>query len=134
MFTYNVTHHAACGMPIPLLTGEEELTTARDRVARRLRYLRAEGFPVWTLEAGRKWEIGEPLGCVLIPDDSGLLVFRSVKVKAPECWYCGCECDREEPNSGWSCSCQDPMEEEEESSCDCGLMTCGCDSGEEGLS
>lgn len=50
---------------------------ARARVAERIRELVRDGFPVSMRERGRKWEVLEPEGCALVPDECGELVLES---------------------------------------------------------
>lgn len=51
--------------------------SARVRVAERIRELRRAGFPVSVSKRGSKWEVHEPEGCSLVPDDCGELVLDS---------------------------------------------------------
>lgn len=53
---YTVTHHAYCGMPVPILEERDESTRdeARAAVARRILQLRRDGYPVVTLERGER--------------------------------------------------------------------------------
>lgn len=123
-----LTHYAACGMPIPIVDKQDSATMeeARERAARRIRHLRREGFPVRVLARGRRWEVGEPEGCVLIPDDTGELVLRAFDALAEKYGRCR-ECDE----SNWAeggrgevyclnCTCPD-----------CESTFCQCDMGEE---
>lgn len=73
---WTVSAHAWSGCsPSPEDFETEE--DARSRVARILRKRRAAGFPVSTLERGARWEVLEPEGCALVPDECGTLVLDS---------------------------------------------------------
>lgn len=45
----------------------------RKIAAETIRSRRNDNFPVYCLEKGIKWEVGEPEGCMMIPDDAGIL-------------------------------------------------------------
>lgn len=69
MHTLNFS--AYCGMTMKIAEGDSD--TVRKAAARILRHRRNNDFPIWCLEKGNKWEIGEPEGCMMVPDDSGIL-------------------------------------------------------------
>lgn len=69
MFTLNF--FAYCGMSMKIAEGEE--TAVRKAAANLLRRRRNQDFPVWCLNKGNKWEIGEPEDCMMVPDTSGIL-------------------------------------------------------------
>ena len=52
---------------------EGEETAVRKAAANLLRRRRNQDFPVWCLNKGNKWEIGEPEDCMMVPDTSGIL-------------------------------------------------------------
>lgn len=71
-----VQTRAYCGML--LLHGEyEDLADARTRAAKRLRYLRGEGYPITKLDH-HEWEIEEPEGCLMVPDACGILRIATI--------------------------------------------------------
>jgi hypothetical protein len=110
--TYKLTHYAACGMPIPLIDKYDnaELEEARQGVARRLRYLRREGYPISVLEKGREWEISDPDDSIMVSDNCGILCLRPIRVPTYECWICGFDIAQ-----GEECNCNQPLEEEDQS-------------------
>lgn len=70
MFTLNF--FAYCGMSsMKIAEGEE--SAVRKAAANLLRRRRNQDFPVWCLDKGNKWEIGEPEDCMMVPDTSGIL-------------------------------------------------------------
>lgn len=69
MFTLNFS--AYCGMTMKIAEGDSD--TVRKAAAKLLRRRRNNDFPVWCLEKGTKWEVGEPEDCMMVPDDSGIL-------------------------------------------------------------
>lgn len=109
---YTVTHHAYCGMAVPIVGERDESTReeARTTAARRIRSLRREGYPVVVLERGERWEVQEPEDSVLVPDDCGILSlvgFNPLARKYGKCRECGSSSDWQEGGRGevW-CSCQ----------------------------
>jgi hypothetical protein len=74
---FTVTMHAYCGMAVPIET-TEDLAEARAAAARYLRRQRRADYPVTTLRRGRAWEVQEPEDCILVPDDSGVLVLAGL--------------------------------------------------------
>lgn len=110
MITFTLTHYAYCGMHVPIIDTYDraEREEARSRAARRLRSMRQQGYPVVTLERGRKWEVQEPEDCVLVPVECGILSLSAVKPKTFRCWNCG-----DDIEEGESCNCQEPVDEEE---------------------
>jgi len=117
---FTLTHHAYCGMPIPLVEEQEQATReeARDRAARRLRYLRSEGMPIVTREKGERWEVLCPEDAVLVPDYCGELVLRGfdpLARKYGKCRECGFDSEWIEDGRGdVYCSCQETEEWSEE--------------------
>jgi hypothetical protein len=77
MSAFTVQLAAYCGMRVPY--GEyESLDEARDRVAKRLRYVRNRlECPVAKLDR-HEWEVMEPEGCMMVPDFCGILTIREV--------------------------------------------------------
>lgn len=61
-----------------------------DMPARQLRRYRRNGYPVSILARGQEWEIGEPEGCMMVPDDCGTLAIRH---DTYECRECGSACE-----------------------------------------
>lgn len=57
----------------------------RDAAARLLRVSRAEGFTVFVLESGRRYEVTGPEDQLMVSDSEGLLYL----VDARPCGYCG---------------------------------------------
>jgi hypothetical protein len=109
--SFNLTLNAYCGMPIPIIEGGDK-EDCRKAAARRIRFLRADGFPVATLEPGQAWEVQEPEDCCLVPDSCGVLRMSPVQVRVFECWECGSDI-----REGESCDCQEPWED---------TVDCGC--------
>jgi hypothetical protein len=70
--TYNVTHYAYCGMEIPLGTGftHEE---ARQRFERRISWFQRVFNGEVLREGLDRAELCEPDGCMLVPDECGIL-------------------------------------------------------------
>ena len=68
---YTLNFSAYCGMSMKIAEGDYE--TVRHAAAKILRRRKNNDFPVWCLEKGKKWEIGEPEDCMIVPDDSGIL-------------------------------------------------------------
>jgi hypothetical protein len=106
--TFKLTLNGYCGMPIPIVD-EGDKEDCRKAAARRIRALRADGYPVVTLEPGQAWEVQEPEDCVLIPAWCGVLRLAPLPIRVFECWECGFDIPE-----GESCNCQEPCEEEEE--------------------
>jgi hypothetical protein len=105
MANYNLTQYAYCGTPIPLVVDNDE-ETCRTFAARRLSLLRSQGFPVTVRKKGKEWEVGEPEGCCLVPDDSGILSIDPVPSPYGECRECGSSDDwHEQPRGGAICGC-----------------------------
>jgi len=68
----------------------------RDSAAAMLRKMRRRGFPVFTLERGQRWEIGEPEGCQAVPDACGTL---AIEHETHSCDECGQEYETHEEAS-----------------------------------
>ena len=121
--TYSLVHHAYCGMPIPL-EEKEDKETCRQAAARRIRSLRLQGFPVVTLDKGRRWEVQEPEGTFLVPDECGILLLAQEPSPYGACPECGDEWDWHSDGRGSVlCGCQ--------ACCDCGEVwghSAGCSS------
>lgn len=74
MTSATLTHQAYCGMNVPLGAGDIE--TMRAKAARILRRRRNAGFPCTKLGDGQ-WEIMEPEDCMMIPDQSGVMILTA---------------------------------------------------------
>jgi hypothetical protein len=134
--TFRLTLMGYCGMPIPIVE-EGDKADCREEAARYIRNLRADGYPVVTVEPGQEWEVQEPDDCGMIPDECGMLLLRPVKVRVYECRVCGYDV-----MEGETCSCEEPCEEEEpcslcyspngscrceeEPACSCSSLVCSC--------
>lgn len=82
-----VAHHAYCGMTVP--HGEyDTLPSARVKIAAILRRRRRQGFPIAVLTRGREWEVQEPDGALMVPDQCGILTL-AVKHRPHACGECG---------------------------------------------
>ena len=68
---YALNFSSYCGMSMKIAEGDFE--DIRKMAAKIIRSRRNNDFPVYCLEKGNKWEVGEPEGCMMIPDDSGIL-------------------------------------------------------------
>lgn len=73
---YRVMFYAYCGMSHMVGGYEYPLGEARELAARIIRKRRKSGHPVWTLNKGTKWEVGEPEDCPMVPDSAGILSIR----------------------------------------------------------
>jgi len=60
---------AYCGMMTVNVTGD----SCRDLAAALIRKRRKEGFEVTTLERGKEWEVIEPNGVMIVPEECGFL-------------------------------------------------------------
>lgn len=68
---YTLDFYAYCGMSMELVKGgKKEVRKAASNILRRRR---KQDYPVWSLDKGTRWEIGEPEDCILIPDSCGIL-------------------------------------------------------------
>jgi hypothetical protein len=76
MFTLNFS--AYCGMSMKIAEGDSD--SVRKVAADILRHRRKD-FPIYCLEKGNKWEIGEPEGCMMIPDSCGILKISEEEVE-----------------------------------------------------
>jgi hypothetical protein len=106
--TFKLTLHGYCGMPIPIVE-EGDMAECRSAVAQEVRRLRAQGFPVVTLEKGTEWEVQEPEDSCMVPDECGVLHLRPIKIRVFDCWNCGADL-----LEGESCNCMEACEEEQE--------------------
>jgi hypothetical protein len=75
---YRLKFHAYCGMTT-FDEGYESRAMARASVSALLRRRRKSGHQVTVLERGESWEVGEPEGCMMIPDTAGILYLAKVK-------------------------------------------------------
>ena len=74
---YRVQFYSYCGMPgLPHEFRDRE--DARSKAAAVLRARRRAGYQTITLTKGGEWEVLEPDNCLLVPDDCGQLVLRSI--------------------------------------------------------
>jgi hypothetical protein len=105
--TFLVSLMGYCGMRIPIVD-EGDKQECRSAVAKELRTLRAQGYPVQTQKKGESWEVCEPEDCAMVPDSCGILSLRPIKLRVFECYICGCDIPE-----GESCNCEEPCEEEE---------------------
>lgn len=78
MLRCHVDMRAYCGMSYRITPAGADRDDARDAAARYLRRKRAQGRQVCTLEKGSRWEIMEPEGCLMVPDDAGTLALVEV--------------------------------------------------------
>lgn len=115
--TFKLTLHGYCGMPIPIVD-EGDMAECRSAVAQEVRRLRAEGFPVVTLEKGTEWEVQEPADCDMVPDSCGILHIRPIQIRVFACFTCGFDVPE-----GESCDCHLCAE--------CGQECCSCGQEEE---
>lgn len=70
--SFSLHHGAFCGMQTEIESGESR-ADIRQTCAAKLREYRRDGYIVTTLTRGESWEIGEPDGCAMVPDDCGIM-------------------------------------------------------------
>jgi hypothetical protein len=68
---HTLNFYAYCGTMMEIAKGDED--EVRKAAARVIRRRRNQDFPVWSLNKGRRWEIGEPEDCMMIPHSCGIL-------------------------------------------------------------
>ena len=108
--TFRVVMYAYCGMSYDVATGLDRrsaMVAIGRLAARRIR----SGHPTTrTFGAGGlpEYEFSEPEDCALIPDTAGTAAIVEETVPAWECAECG-----DILPIGTSCTCQDPIEEEQ---------------------
>lgn len=101
-----LTHHAYCGMEIPLI--ESDRATCRGFAANRLSLLRSEGYPVTVLTRGRQWEVGEPDSVHLVPDACGVLTLEDDPAYERTCGFCEGEFTTDDRTRVYCClACED---------------------------
>ncbi len=69
---WKLTHAAYCGM-VSELESDAYRHVVRSRAAYEVRCARRKGFDVVTRSRGAEWEVLEPQGCCLVPDECGTL-------------------------------------------------------------
>ncbi len=69
---WKLTHAAYCGM-VRVLEADADPQIGRSRAACEIAHARRQGFDVMTRRKGEEWEILEPEGCCLVPDECGIL-------------------------------------------------------------
>ena len=70
--SFSLKHFAYCGMS-RTIEDRETMADARWYAARYIRLSRREGFKVATLARGSRWEVLEPEGAYMVPDECGTL-------------------------------------------------------------
>lgn len=81
---YRVSFSAYCGLSRPYLMHDDRAAARKDAAAI-LRRRRRLGLPCVTLERGARWEVLEPEGALMVPDDCGLLALEHVTYECEEC-------------------------------------------------
>jgi len=84
---YHLLQFPYCGLSMPPAVFDHE-EAARNMAAALLRRRRSQGFPVSILARGREWEVGEPEGAALVPDQCGTV---ELSHQTFECRECGTE-------------------------------------------
>lgn len=102
MKTYALTHHAYCGMAVPM--GEGDYSDMRAKAAQVLKRRRNQGYPVSRI-ALNQWEIESRDDDAMVSDHCGILALVEVKPRTVECRECGSDVEL-----GESCDCQQPID------------------------
>lgn len=84
---YHVKQFPFCGLSM-LPRVLDDRAEARDYAAELLRRRRRQGFPVSILNVGQSWEVGEPEGAAMVPDQCGTI---ELVHQTFECTECDCE-------------------------------------------
>lgn len=75
-----------CGLSMPVDTCETEMD-ARGLVADILRRARRKGRPIAVIEPRKVWEICEPDGAHMVPDDCGTVRIQHITYDCRECGF-----------------------------------------------
>ena len=75
--------NAYCGMSHILQEGDKD--ECRDIAAKTIRRRRRQGYPVVVLAPKEQWEIQEPDGACMVPDECGVLTLATDIRKCPWC-------------------------------------------------